>query len=264
MNNTDFEQDTNQKTVSKLGCILLIISILLAFGAILIGVLWKNGGIWADIITSFLVTIVPIIGISAIWDIWERKKFAKKVLHAAGLSYKLQPSGITQFASSFVDIDFHDYILNADSITVVFTYARTWRETNRNTLREMLKRGGTLTVFLPNYKINKYMTDFDNRFFEKKGTTMNRIKKAIAFFEDYEKEFKNQVKIYLFDGVFTTSYYLIGNIGIMATFNHSDKKDNAPALICNKDGDVYKFIQKDIDNIKGRSNLYKQEKDNND
>lgn len=252
----DFEQDANEKTVSVLGCILLIISILMVCGAILIGALCTNCGIWAEISASLLITIAPIIGISAIWEIWERKRFAQKVLHAAGISYKLQPSGIIQFAKSFIDdIDFHDYILNTDRITVAFTYAKTWREQNRNNLKTMLKNGGTLTVYLPNYNISTNMATLDNRFREEDGTTIKRIKEAIDFYEKLKNEYKDKVKVYLFDGVFTSSYYLMGNVGIMATFNHSSEKGNAPAIICKKEGDLYTFIKDEIDEINKQSKI---------
>lgn len=263
--NDSFIDEANSKQKEWVGWLLLVMSIALFVGAVVIHYYWggvDSQNVWKSVVISVVNAIASLVGVSAIWDIFAKKSFAKKILDLVGISNRLYQSGIVDFTARFEgEIDWNKEISQTDSLVVVFTYGATWRNHNRDVLEELLERNGKLEVILPDYSKEENMGTLDRRFNYDNGETQKRIKEAAVFFKGLSdnKKYKKNVKVYLFDGVFQSSYYLMDDDAIMATFNHQKKKKgSAPAFKCIKDSELYQFIEKEIADIKNHIRLYEE------
>ena len=91
------------------------------------------------------------------------------------------------------------------------------------------------------------MSDLDRRFNFETGTTKKRIEDCIKYYYDLG------VSVYVFEGTLQSSYYLMDQVGIMSFFTHSKDKGTVPALKANKTGNMYKYINDDVNSLLKRS-----------
>ncbi len=195
-------------------------------------------------LTSLLSTIDTVILADVLWELLAKERFAKSLLNLVNISQNLANSGIETVFVNFLNIDWKREIKRTKNMTVVFTYAATWRESNRETLKWFSKKKHhILNVIVPDCENEEIMEDFDRRFSFQKGETKHRIEECIIFFHNLH------ANIYLFQGTLHSSYYLLDNIAFMSFFRHSKEKEKVPALKIQKNGHMYRFVETEIDEM---------------
>lgn len=237
-----FINDANAKPDIKAGIIEVIATAVLIIGAIIIQHHWGDQ-CWAIIIVPILSTVASIVGVAAVWEFFSKLKFATLVVKLANISANLQISGIVKYTNNFKDIYWREELKYTKYLKVVITYARTWREQNREVLADFIKRGGIVEIALPNYNNKDLMDEYDRRFSFVSGETCKRVAEA-------KKEFESLgAQITLCDRAFLNSYYFMDAYAIMAPFNHLKEKGYVPAIKAEKHGALYEYISKEIDAI---------------
>lgn len=231
-----------------------IISILVCLGLMIVFNLdWIKDDVIKNIILSVLSSFIVSAFLLGLWELFAKKSFAEEILNLADISSNIRASGLEQVYINFKDIDWREAIRNCDELTVVVAYAKTWRNSNSDVLTELVKRKGTLTVYLPNFNDINILSDLARRF----TTTTDDVKQLILESADFY--FDIGATVHLFSGTFSNSYYIIDKVAIMSFYNHHHARGEVPALRTNSSGSLYKYIENEIVEISNNSNKYEGE-----
>ena len=203
---------------------------------------------------NVLPAIASILGVSAVWEAFSKRSFAKEIIELSKVSNSYESSGIINVYDSFNRIKWEEKFKHAKNVTIFFSYGSSWRSENRKSLRELADNNANITVVLPDYNDESIIRNLNSRFqydeFAKDGSeyatksVKDEIKRAKQDFIQ-----KYNAKVYLYKGTITSSYYLIDELCIYAPFHHSKEHLTVPAIECKIDGTWYNYCKRDIDEI---------------
>lgn len=240
----DYKEKLNYKILafSLIAIIVVLIFLFLLYNP------WKSQDTLRVILVTFLSTFLSMLLAFGIWELVAKRSFAKDLLDLVQISGNLLDSGIVSIFSNFLNTDFHSLISSCDNkITIAFSYGRTWRETNRDVLQSFVQRGGEIEVFLPNHSNDDLMHVLDVRFKYDAGRTRDLIVES-------EREFtKLGANVYLFNGLFQSSYYLLDDNALLSIYNHNKTKGYVPAFLIGESGSLHDFVLSEIDEIRSNS-----------
>ena len=103
-----------------------------------------------------------------------------------------------------------------------------------------------MRIIVPDPELPDVVDTLDNRFSFKQGETYTRITDCIDY---YVNQLGPNIDVYLYKGTLQASYYLFDNHAIMGFESHKEKKAIVPAIKAMKGGDIYSYIQEDIDSL---------------
>jgi hypothetical protein len=232
-------------------CLILIIIII-----ILLFVMynpWQNNDSLRIILLSVLSNILSLVVAFCLWEMVAKRSFSQDILSLASISSNIALSGIDHIYEDFNSTDWGTLISNCKKkFTIAFTYGRTWREHNRESLQAFVNRGGELEFFLPDYRNAELMHVLDTRFKYNTGRTKEYIEESITRLNEIG------ARVYLYNGIFQTSYYILDDISLLSVYNHSNKKGYVPAFKISRDGTLHRYITSEIQSIRENSIEYSE------
>ena len=88
----------------------------------------------------FFTTVISTIGaaflVNFLWEIFAKKRFAESVLEMAKISKNIEQSGVDHIDIDFSSINWQAELTKTHNLTAIFTYAQTWRNSNRVTIQQ--------------------------------------------------------------------------------------------------------------------------------
>lgn len=237
---------TNKNFWTILICSILSVGFLVANN-------WINkipNDAWRITLLTISSTIATVSLANVLWEVIAKENFAKSVLKQVKISENIAQSGIDAIHVDFRDINWKEEFENTKSFKAAFTYAYSWRSQNDSTIRKFLASNNhrkNSFIIVPNPQNNEIMAEYDRRFCFEKGDTRKKVEDCIKYYYDLK------MPIYLFDGSLQSSYYLMDKDGIMSFFTHSKEKTTVPAIRASKNGNMYMYIQADLNSIKQQS-----------
>ena len=189
----------------------------------------------------FFTTIVSTIGaaflVNFLWEIFAKKRFAESIFEAAKISKNIEQSGVDHIDTDFSSISWKAELSKTHNFTAIFTYAQTWRNSNRVAIQKFTgKKKNKFTVIMPDYENDDIMAEFDRRYNYNSGKTRALIEDAII---DYSAL---GAKVYLFNKSLQATYYVMDNVALMAFFKHSPGKATVPYIRAESTGSFYDYI----------------------
>lgn len=189
----------------------------------------------------FFTTVISTIGaaflVNFLWEIFAKKRFAESVLEMAKISKNIEQSGVDHIDIDFSSINWQAELTKTHNLTAIFTYAQTWRNSNRVTIQRFTaKRKNRFTVIMPDYENKDIMAEFDRRYNYEDGKNSELIKEAVM---DY---CELGAKVYLFNKSLQATYYIMDNVALMAFFKHSPGKSTVPYIRAESSGSFYNYI----------------------
>lgn len=155
----------------------------------------------------------------------------------AKISKNIEQSGVDHIDIDFSSINWQAELTKTHNLTAIFTYAQTWRNSNRVTIQRFTaKRKNRFTVIMPDYENKDIMAEFDRRYNYEDGKTSELIKEAVM---DY---CELGAKVYLFNKSLQATYYIMDNVALMAFFKHSPGKSTVPYIRAESSGSFYNYI----------------------
>lgn len=253
----DYKEELNYR--------ILAFTLLIIIGCVL--ALCVTSHEWVDfnelrmVMISFISTVLSLAVVFVFWEVGGKRSFAKDILDLAKMSNNIVDSGIEYFYEDFKQIEWEKELKYKKNLKVAFSYGYTWTNDNRQTLEKFIEDGGTLQVFLPDYKDNKIISCLAERFpnpednedYTAEDNVRNKIKGSIVSFK------KLGATIYLYNGTYQSTYYLYDDTGIMASFNHKKTKSYVPAIKAKQGGQLFNFIKSEINVINEQSILWEAE-----
>ena len=211
-----------------------------------------------DTIRIFMLTIsstiATVILANVLWEVIAKENFAKSLLKQVEISENIAKSGIDAIYVDFREIDWKKEFDNTKSFTAAFIYAYSWRSNNDSIIRAFASkesRRKKMKIIVPDPEIDEIMSDLDRRFNFEKGETRRRVEDCIKYYSELG------VAVYVFEGTLQSSYYLMDKVAVMSFFTHSKEKGTVPALRASKTGNMYKYINGDLQAMLNRSSRVK-------
>lgn len=196
----------------------------------------------------FFSTIISTIGaaflVNLLWELFAKKRFAESIFEAAKISQNIEQSGVDHIDTDFSSINWKNELLHTHNFTAIFTYAQTWRNSNRVAIKEFTKKKKNhLTVIMPDFENDDIMAEFDRRYNYEPGKTRKLIEEAVLDFSELGAQ------VYLFSKSLHATYYIMDNIALMAFFKHSPGKGAVPYIRAESNGSFYDYIVNERDSI---------------
>lgn len=244
---------------------LVITLILGAIIFILLAALFKientESNIWLSICETVFTALGSLFGVSAIWELTSRNKFIKDMLDIKVIGESSVKSGFYEYEEDFKYLNWKQVFENASKMELYFSYANTWYSNNMSLIKNYLKKGGKLKVYLPDHRQDLVINTLNQRFsygeYSKdkshpEDCVKIRIEKTIRTLKGLGKN----VEIFLYSGTFQSSYYILDKKElIFAPQKHGIEKEYVPAFRVKK-GLLYKWIIEDTLRIKKISEKY--------
>lgn len=199
------------------------------------------------VMLSFWGTVLSLLIGFALWETVAKRSFAEDVIFLSNISSNLKSSGVEQVYVNFFNIDWNIVLNEAKELTIAFSYGQTWRNLNRQALDEFCNNGGKIKVYFPNNEDDDITDTLDRRFSYEKGKTKQLIAESVNDFKELNAE------ILFFNGTFQNSYYVVDDIAFMSFFNHHKEKGSVPAIKAIKGGNLYSYIESELEAIKQNS-----------
>lgn len=228
--------------LTKGNLVTIIVSLVAAFVSFLIAVCFIPIITSNDQIKSFLTTIVSTIGaaflVNFLWEIFAKKRFAESIFEVAKISKNIEQSGVDHIDTDFSSINWKAELSKTRNFTAVFTYAQTWRNSNRPAIQNFTKKKkNNFTVIMPDYENDDIMAEFDRRYNYESGKTKSLIQDAVIDYSELG------AKVYLCNRSLQATYYVMDNVALMAFFKHSPGKSTVPYIRAESTGSFYDYIE---------------------
>ena len=244
---SDLSKKVNLKVLVKC-LIFFIITVILIF---ILYNPWKNNDSLRIVLLTVVSTIMSLVLAFALWEFVGKTSFAENVIALAAISKNIAESGLDYIYEDFKATNWKELIDNCkNEFVVAFTYGRTWREYNRETLESYIQRGGKMEFYLPDFRNDELMNVLDVRFKYEKGKTKTYIQESIT-------ELKTMgAAVFLYNGIFQASYYILDDIALLSVYNHNQKKGYVPAFRISREGSLRQYVNSEIEAIRSSSVEY--------
>lgn len=243
----------SQLNTSNLFWALLIFIGLLFIGFLLDKIIPADQ-FWKSNVLSGFAALSSSVVIYFVWELGAKKTFTREIMELTNLSNNIVDSGIDYYYDNFKDIDWKPLLCGQKELVICITYGAWIYKRIESDLETFIQGGGKITLYLPDPKNDKIVSALADRFKKPEDDIKGKINKAIESFEKLDTE------IFLFEGTYQSSYYLIGDMALMSFFNHSIDNRTVPALLLGKNGKMHKYVLEEIEAIKSRSRKYESEK----
>lgn len=193
-------------------------------------------------IKLFSTTIVSTIGaaflVNFLWEIFAKKRFAESIFEVAKISKNIEQSGVDHIDTDFSSINWRAELAKTHNFTAIFTYAQTWRNSNRVTIQKYTgKKRNKFIVVMPDYENDDIMAEFDRRYNYEPGKTRSLICDAVIDYSELG------AKVYLYNKSLQATYYVMDTVAFMAFFKHSPGKATVPYIRAESNGSFYNYIE---------------------
>jgi len=185
-----------------------------------------------------------------LWEVFAKRTFAEEILEVANISQNLRDSGILYCYSNFKEIEWREILNHSKEIKVFVSYAKTWREQYSDAIDTFINNSGKMTVYLPDYRNEALMKQYDERFSYPHGRTKEYVLESARVFSE------KSCAVKLYNGVMFNSYYIIDDCCLIALSKNKKEKTIVPTIKFIKDGFFGGFIDREFASIEQQSTDY--------
>lgn len=233
--------------LSVLGTILIYISstdLLLAYHTI-------------KAFTGNLGSLILVTGLlSLAWEIAGKRAFVDELFTIFSISKASVEAGVIDYSKSFQDhkIDWNNLFINAKQIDLLFWGSSTWRHHHFDRIDDFVsKKESKITVILPDLKDPNTVQSIGYQMKKSNTAVIKYINDAIEYFIKLNKKYPNsQIAVWLIKQPSRFSVFRFDNKAILSLYSHRRDYVSVPTWLCSKGGNLFDFIEQEIDSITGR------------
>lgn len=242
-----YEENTNLRAIIISSLVAVLGGICLYFSNLLISP-------WDVFVSEIGSLFIVSFAVGIIWELALKRSFSAEVISKVGLTEEIEQTGLIGISAQWHGrIDWEECFKGSKSITIFFIYGRTWRNTNREFIKNFSRRKDTeLKVILPDYKNKELMSELSRSIQYTTDELERLIKDAIKDFTKLaSKRMKEEGKISIWlSNVFPVyCCYLFDSHGIFTLYSLTKEKVEVPTFQVKSGGQLYKFLSIDIDTI---------------
>ena len=189
--------------------------------------------------------------ITLIWKLFVTRVFLDEILLKAKISRDIEFSGIQQITDSFhTDINWAEYIRNANKIDIFFAYAQTWRNAHLLDLQAVAQNKNVrLRIVLPDPEDEPTISELCRRFAYTSDRLKTLIKEAAEYFKKLrpaDKTEGTEVEVWFLPAPPTFTFYRFDNTTVLALYTHRKERVGVPTFVCRKGGSLYGYLRNEF------------------
>lgn len=217
---------------------------------------YPDGYLWMKSLASnFGALLVAAVSIALLWELFSKRAFMDELLAKTGLAEEIRAVGLTGVSLNPVKgPDFSRIIRSSERLDIFVCYANTWRASFEEDLRFLAqKKNCRIRLIVPDADNPEIMRDLAKRFNANDAATMEgRIKQAIA---DYRALFASvgnptlNFSVWIHDETPVSSFYRFDRCAVITLYKHAKGRGNAPTLVAERGGELYSYIENEIDSM---------------
>ncbi|HEX2688431.1 MAG TPA: hypothetical protein VHN14_17495 [Kofleriaceae bacterium] len=202
---------------------------------------------WKTILNNIAGAILTVAVLSIVWEVRGKRLFADEMLELVGLSYDVDRAGIQSATREFHQINWKQLIGNAKEADIFVSFARTWREAQRQELAALAKRADSIRIALPDPENASVMAELARRFKIDATELRGEIVKAKDAYREILQECR-QLTIYGVPVAPTYTYYRFGDRIIVTFYTHRQEKTTVPTMVFSE-GTFFEFFRDDFNKM---------------
>lgn len=217
-----------------------------------------------SVLSNFGALLIASVSIALLWELFSKRAFLDELLAKTGLAEEIRGVGMVGISLNPVKgADFPKLIRSAERLDMFVCYANTWRAIYEEDLRVLAsKKGCRIRLIVPNPDNEEIMKDLANRFNAQQASVMKgRIEQAI---KDYIALFSSvgnpnlDFSVWIHDETPVTSFYRFDRFGVVTLYKHAKGRGNAPTLVVERGGELYNYIESEVDSMVKGIDPYKK------
>lgn len=202
-------------------------------------------------------TVLALGIIAAVWELYARRSFTREVLDSVGLASDVADSGLQQICWNYnLDIPWGDLFSRSTEVSLFFSYARTWRNSNIQHIEKLAARNGArLRVILPNPENPVIVDELARRFSQEAKNVYDSIWESANYYSKLPSRFPNgaAVECRFVDASPLMAIYLFAESGILSLHSHRRERTEVPAFQVEVKRPIYEFIKTEFESLYARS-----------
>ena len=196
-----------------------------------------------DLCSLFIVSVA----IAFLWELFAKRAFVAELLATTNLAEDIETTGLSGASAKWHgEIDWQWLFSSCETFELLFSYGRTWRNTNRAYLQEFAARRGTRAkIAIPDPDNRSIVEELARRFDKTPEALADSIKEAERDFVDmFNAQGRAHEKLQIWRIAVTPvwSYYRFDNLEIFQMYKHRRGRLDVPTFQAKKSGTLYDFL----------------------
>ncbi len=253
MNNRSkiYEQLTSFRTyiisllVGAVGVILLLLSELID---------WQNHLTIQTLLRDFGSLLIASIAVAIVWELSSKRAFYAEALSTSRLVDDVTETGLIGVSAKWHgDIDWRGLFKSSYTAKFMFWYSRTWRNTNREHLREFASRANTSAILvLPDPSNEIVVSAIGSKLGKDVQEVKNSILEAQNDFIDIFNEdghVGHRLEIWYVPFIPMYSCYGLGDKFVFTMYQLRKERVEVPTFIVENGGTLFEFFTQEFESI---------------
>lgn len=242
-------------------------TLILSAGVMLIGFMLlflSKYPVWPMTIDQFL-SIIGELGailiatgiVAFLWEKSAKRSFFEEIMEKIKLAEQVRNSGlVTVTTKALREVDWPELFKNARELDMCFAYARTWRHMNTLSLQDLASRSDVrIRLIIPDPENVKIIEELSRRFEMTPDELKNQINESIAELNDiFNENCKAKYSLWYLLTTPVFSFYRFDNTAIITLQRYGKYRGGLPSFEVKKGGDLYQFIENELNFILDEKN----------
>lgn len=205
-----------------------------------------------------LGTLLIATGIvTFLWEKSAKRSFFEEIMEKIKLSEQVRNSGlVTITTKAYREIDWHKLFENVKELDMCFAYARTWRHMNTLYLQDLASRSDVkIRVMIPDPENIDVISELSRRFEINQDELKKQINEAIAELDSiFDKNCNAKYSLWYLRIAPIFTFYRFDNTAIITLQRYGRDRGELPTFEVTKGGDLYRFIEFELNSILDEEN----------
>jgi hypothetical protein len=196
--------------------------------------------------------LVASVTLYLLWELHGKRAFMEEVEARLNLASKAKISMVTDHF--YTEIPWREFFANVKNLDIFVVYASTWRKQLQGEFEALARtRGARIRIILPDPEDPATVQALCHRLGYEEAYMRECILEAYADFTRLQQlegqQPKAKIEIFFLSRPPLYSYYRFDDKALLSLFSHKGSKQVVPAIVCERGGTIYSFLQGEFDSI---------------
>lgn len=212
---------------------------------------WQRWPALQPVVNEVGALLIVSVALGVVWELVGKRAFSREILETARVAADVEDSGLVTLGSRFTNSPDWDHLFReANNLDVFVAYASTWRHTHADKIRDLLRRGGRVRIYLPDPADSINIAALAERFQTTPTELINRISTAAREFYELGDGLRGSINVLHFAGDPVFTLYRFDHVAVIAFYKHRRGiVDFIPTIVCRAGGWLYEFAESELDAI---------------
>lgn len=241
-------------------------AIILSVGLLLTGVILLflsksptslNIDLFLSVLRELGAILVATGIVALLWELFAKRSLFEEIMEKIRLAEQVRNAGLVNITTRlYREIDWPELFKNVRELDMCFVYARTWRHINTLYLQDLASKPDVrIRVIIPDPENIEIIKELSQRFEMTPDELKKQINEAVAELENiFDENCKAKYSLWYLLTTPVFSFYKFDNTAIITLQRYGKDIGGLPAFEVKKGGDLYRFIENELNSILNEEN----------